>query len=504
MFKKIQKYLLINNPPLWNTKVVPMTCFLLLIHLVFFVIGFFLGEMDFRETERNYMNKNQEIVVFFSVLISILTLILWLVYYFKNNGFKSFYPKNNWSLFKEWSIIFVVSLMLCTVHLSYLKGYDARIKSYYSEEEAIKRSETISKASIFYGTVYGEGITIDTIINDTATVWTRDYIVFNKKKYSTESLINKEIQSSYFFDPLHDSLTKIKVKNWLINGEKDSIKTVMKDYFKLIKEHDLETNLTEDKWFSMVYTPPTFIQKRVIAKRKVVSYNDYSGYEDEYGTVTTPAAEASIDTVNEYIKILNKERYVFNKAYLPADQLEYNYEKIAKIYIFSSATVEMLLVSLYFAIALSILIFSFRVTSGKNWLITLISMGIFNVVLGIFSAVFSEELIYLCGILALFLAVITYFVIVVIRKTKKGISAIALNFLLWLFPFFIPAVFVLVTEILRYIYPYRDYLEPHRHPYVKWMDDHAEAMGWLNLIFIVLMILLLSFKIKQWKGIAES
>jgi uncharacterized protein with PQ loop repeat len=510
MFKKIQKYLLINYPLFWNTKIVPLVGFLIPVHIIFFIIGYATGALDFTETDNNYNSKNTDTVMFFSVLISIITIVLWLIYYFKNNGFKSFYPKRNWDLFKEWSMVFVISILLCSLHLSYLKGYDARIKSYYSEKEAKKRCETISKASIFYGDNFDAAESRDTILNDTTAIVRLDYIKFNSKKYPLNSLMNKHIENFSFFDATRDSLTRIKVKNWLANNRRDSVQALMRDYFKLIKAHKLTSNIDEAKWFATVYTPPTFVQSKIIAKREMVFYSG-----NQYDYATEPGVDGYYnedsqnyyDTTNQYIKTFNNQKFAVNKTYLPAKQLEFNYEKISEAYINPSVSSELVLVSLYFALSLSILLFSFRVTSGRNWLIALIGMGIFNIILGIFSALISTEFLYMGGLLTLCLAVTLYFTVVLVRKTKKGISGIVLNGLLWLLPVFIPVLWFLIEAILRRMYfDYNNYNYRYEtvHPYVQWMRDNIEGMMWLNLLFVMVLMLLLSFKIKKWKGIAES
>ena len=54
MFATIQKYLLINYPLLWNTKIVPVVFYGLLFHIIFFTLGYFNGSIDFTESENNY------------------------------------------------------------------------------------------------------------------------------------------------------------------------------------------------------------------------------------------------------------------------------------------------------------------------------------------------------------------------------------------------------------------------------------------------------------------
>ena len=65
MFKDIQKQLLLKYPLLWNTKFVPMLGIGLLLHLIFFGLGYLDGTIDFS-------NKTKFDISVFSVLIGIL------------------------------------------------------------------------------------------------------------------------------------------------------------------------------------------------------------------------------------------------------------------------------------------------------------------------------------------------------------------------------------------------------------------------------------------------
>lgn len=505
MFKKIQKYLLINQPLIWNLKLIPMICFLTVVHIIFYIIGYVNGKLNFTETEAHYNDNDLGIMFFFSVLIAVLTLILWCVYYFKNNAFKSFYPKKNFSLFKEWSIMLVISFFLCSMHISYLSGYDNRIKGYYSEEEAKQKCELISKASIFYGENYDSPESKDSIINDTLRNVALDYVLFDGKKYSLESLINKDIETFTLSESNRDSLMKREVKHWLLHGKTDSIKSVMKDYFKLFKEHGLNANITEEKWFTLSYNPPMFVNKRIIAKREWGFYRD-NYYDGEY-VEAVPIDPKELDTLNQYLKVANKQQLLFNKTYVPADELEYNFNKISRTYTSPSVSSEVLCATIYFALGLSIFLFSFRVTSGKSWLIALISLGVINVLLGIMTAITGFEWLFFSGLIALDLFVTIYFAVTLIRKIKKGISAIVLNALLWLTPTLIPLIYAMITVILTYRY-YRNgyYYEYSNKPdsTLEWFRHNMEGMAWVNLIFVLLMMLFLSSKIKKWKGIPEA
>lgn len=518
MFKKTQKYLLLNHPLLWNTKMAPASFILLTFHLIFFVIGYINGTIDFSDTSQNY-NSNDDVVIGFSMLISILSVIVWIVYYFKNNAFKSYYPKSNFALLKEWLLILLICFLATSFSMSYSLGKNLKIRGYYTENEARKRCETLSKASIFYGESYDNDPEIDSMINDTMRTVRLDYMVFNKKKYPLESLINKDIENYSFFDSTWDSLTKVKVKNWLVNNQVDSVKAVMKNYFAIVREHQLKSNIDENKWFTLTYNPPTFDQKRVIAEHERDFYNDGNyNYEHDYAEPATAEyieqESKELDSVNEYIKYIGNDKYVYYKSYVPASQLEFNYEKISYSHTNTLIPSELALGIWYFAMAFSILLFSFKVTSGRNWLIALVSLGVLNIVLGILSAVSNSEYYYFIGLLLITLFAFGYLIFVVIRKTKKGISGITLNALLWLTPAVIPIAFQLTIDFLRWKYGYYNYYRGdynypeefnyEKYPLLKFMEDNGEGMLWFNLLFILLMIGFYSVQIKKWKALADN
>ncbi len=508
MFKKTQKYLLLNHPLLWNTKAVPVTFFLIVMHVIFLILGYVNGALDFRETDRNYNSGNEDIILFFSVLISFLTFIIWLVYYFKNNGFKAFYPKGNFSLFKEWCLILIISFLLSSFTLSFEFGSDLRIKSYFSEAEARKRCETLSKASIFYGDNFDEPGSERKLVNDTLRYVNLDHVLFNGKKYSLTSLINKDIHNYSFFDARWDSLTKIKVKNWLIDDNRDSVKTVMKNYFSMVNEHQLVSNINESQWFDLVYNSPRFEQDRIIAKREKDHYgNSEYNYDHEYETAVEalPDMPQKIDSVNQYVKMVGKDKYIYYKTFVPADQLEYNYQRIAYTYVSPSVSLELFLGFFYLALGISMVLFSFKVTSGRYWLIALVSMGVLNILLGIFAATFSSEYFYFWSLLLFTLALFAYFAIVVARRTSKGISGTTLNALLWLFPAFIPLVYTVTLQLMRYNCGYyQPGFKYENYPVLQFLSDNTQLMLMVNIAFVVLMMLFFSIKIKAWRALADS
>lgn len=118
MLDKIQTKLLLKYPLLWNTRLIPMLIFGIGINAIYFLIGYLTGTVDFTEI---YHYSDDVTFFTFSIIISILALILWLVFYFRHNGFKAFYPKGNNSLFYEWTHIFIIVLSLSSF-ISFFSG----------------------------------------------------------------------------------------------------------------------------------------------------------------------------------------------------------------------------------------------------------------------------------------------------------------------------------------------------------------------------------------------
>jgi hypothetical protein len=108
MLTKIQKYLLLNHPIIWNTKFFPMLVFGFIFNVLFFGLGYLNGTINFQEY---YNSDSIALPMIFGILTIILTLIVWLVFYFKNNSLKSFYKKSNYALFYEWLQVFTIILL---------------------------------------------------------------------------------------------------------------------------------------------------------------------------------------------------------------------------------------------------------------------------------------------------------------------------------------------------------------------------------------------------------
>ena len=468
MFKSIQKYLLLRHPLLWNTKIVPAIVFALLFHLIFFVLGYSNGAIDFTSEDRYPSNFDDGVIIFFSVLVTILFFVLWFVYYFRNNAYKSFYPLRNAALYKEWLIIFLVCFLNTTYSVTYTFGKRLKERSYYTKEETMQRCETIVLASVFIeGTLQNEGPKVNKV-------------VFNHQYYPTTSLMNKDLD---YFNYEHIVSYEIKVKTWMQEDNQQAIKKLMSDYFALVKEHHLKSNITPEQWFDLTYHYPDFTTYEIIGK-----------------TMMKGDATDSNGVVYAYA---NDTHYKYN---VPQAALQSSYNILYKAWGQPIIEDGLCLVLLYLSLALSMLVFAFRVTSGRNWLIALVSSGVLFIVTGILSALTNSGLTFQIFWLLAILAFMTYFFVTVIGNKGKSLSGVFLNLLLWSLTGFMPLVYALLQQYFNKPVTYFQggYQKMRNTPEYNWLQEHETAFAWFNILFMIVLMWFICRYIKQWKGLAES
>ena len=495
MIKDIQKKILLKYPLIWNTKFVPMLVIGVLFNILYFVIGFLNGNIDF-SGKRNYDGETTAIM--FGILLSILTTIVWLVYYFKNNALKSFYSKSKNALFYEWLQIFIISFLLISFYIPFSIGKQIHERNYFSESEATKRCETIALADIFIDGYFDPtevdsttSILKDTIIDGEyryAQLFYKDSMKFQGKKYAQYSLLNRRAYDFSLISKEKDSLNNIEVKKWLVDNQQHKIKDLMNNYLKIVNEHNLKNNLTTEKWFEEVYNHPHFTNFAYIRPyfEEFEADKSYESYKD--GIITSwPKSE-------------NQNKY--SSLFVQQDILKSKYDIVSKAHTNPFIEYEGLLVFLCCALGLSILIFSFRVTSGKSWLIAVVTVGVLNILFGILTIFFSSELTYFYLALLTFIIFKIYFIKIYVDKKGLGLSRIVLNVLLWSFPFMIPIIYGLIMQYYQ-SYEYSRGIDYISKEY-RWLRDNFLNMLTVNLIICIIVLLTMSRIIRTWKGIAEE
>ncbi|WP_130734548.1 hypothetical protein [Flavobacterium sp. J27] len=513
MLKNIQKQLLLKYPLLWNTKFIPMLSIGVIFHLLYFTLGYIDGTIDFS-------NQNNITIETFSILFGILfcivTIILWLVFYFKNNALKSFYKKSKEAVFYEWLQIFIICLLLTSFYLPFHFGKQLHQKSYFSLEETKNRCRMISNADFFIDGSF-RGTEIDSLasglidsLGNKVKIYDEDndyyrredivyfeFIQFKDKKYDKYSLLNRNIFPFTINTTKEDSIQRIMVQNWLHTNDKLAVKNLMSNYLKMVNEHHLKTNLTLEKWFEVTYNNPDF-KKFLYIKPYWEEYNEYEPY-NEY-------EELDLQPYNRY------DNSKYSKFYVQQNVLKEKYDIISDAHTNPYFINEMLLTFLYIALGLSILIFSFRVASGKSWLIALVIFGILNIIAGFGSITIGyfyrysikEEVVYI--IICLFF--ILFFLVYYFTRThiykKKKYTEIALILVLWSYTFIIPFIYLCILGYFKKKYELNEFNERVRPLLYYTLKDNFELMLLLNFIISVLTLFIFSYSIRKWKGLSEE
>ena len=273
---KTNKYLLENYPTLWNTKVVWILGITAIIHFIFFLFG--LGCFTNPETlhERNavaifYRNG----MVLFSVMISLVILVTWLFFMFKNNSFKSFYPTQKIDIFKQFLLYFIIIFSSTTFYYSYMTGVKTYITSTYEDTEMIKDVALANKTSPFFS----HGIKNYTIDNVNFPTPLNEWYCENKKenidytkvyyqflddeyqfydlKSETRKLDDPITNSDYYqynvYTERNDSTATYYFKNEVQNIT-PYIKTIEPSYYNYSKQfYSSKTNTFDSNYYHNAY-----------------------------------------------------------------------------------------------------------------------------------------------------------------------------------------------------------------------------------------------------------
>jgi len=535
MIKKIQKYLLLHLPTLWNIRIVPMILILIAVNAIFFGIGYISTDTVFKNNSYYYYSIGNDLglLYFVSVLIGILILVGWMVYYSRNNAFKTFYPRKTYQLYMEWFMIFVITTGICLLPYTLTEGYTTRWKSVASYEDTNKAMEILYKAEIlipdnkdayrYNSSEYNKPIpipynmhlsadTLDLNLYDTEYNY-RDGVIL--KGYIGPSLLFFGKDNYYYnyyrshkLDYLDtEELLKIKcqeqVRNWVQNGQKDSILAVMKEFGKLQKKHGFKANITPEQWLKRIYNPPFFPVNRAtaIGRYEIEDYNTSSSTAVYDDIIEAPVVEGIPNMTptdnNDYIS-------PYTIPYLQYNELYSGYDQVQRYYQYNKDMSYILLICFCVALALSIFIYSFRVTGGKQWLIAFISTGIliFIVVLAgvgmMQSAGYkSEEVIVMILLLfwmALFVGLLVRIINKILERSNKGRSSIYMNILIWLVPCLIPLLFLTVVVHAEYV----------DERYFRAEEEDVLCMLWFNILFTAVSMWFVSMLVRRWKSIADE
>lgn len=522
MLKKIQQYLLLNHPLLWNIKIVPALLGALIINIFFFIGGYILTKVDFSYAYSNPFS-GAALAYMGAILTSILLFIIWLVFYSKNNAFKSFYPRSSGGLYLEWILTFVIILGFVSFPFSYHQGSISKVKSYASKSEMIKAVETLNLIKIliptdktsYYqeyptdlppnsskydpnmGAKYSDSIEMMTYEDRIEYFESQNISYEDYPNFAQLSLLNYYTLDQFYFPSKCDFTVRNSdtVKKWLIEQNKEEISKLMDAFIALQDKHNLSMNFTKDEWMELVYNP---------AKYPVGDFN-----------LITPYNYKEEDAKSGYSYYYDSSDKNSSGYYVSYSELEGAYNKIMDAYLNKEEAMALCVAAMCIALCVSLLVFSFRASSGKAWLIAAISMGLILFINGILSLAISSPmdsgvvgpLFYIFVMLAIFSFEIASVIRKNIGRKAKGKSDILINHLIWFIPA-VPALIFMAIYILghdQYSYMSATYKSKGLYETYQFMDEHIVefVLGNVCLTFVSVWFFI-QMVLRKWKSLPEQ
>lgn len=196
--KKINKYLIERYPTIWNTRLVWMLLIASFVHLLFFIMGYlsYINPRAFQSyrIEQSFFESG---FIMVNIIISLLMLVGWLVYMFKNNAFKNFYPLKSIHLFGQFVAYFVIILASTTFFYSYILGAKVLVNSQYPDKVFKQDVARINKAVPFLVQNYNDYKLANRMYPDT---FTKYYIETNSNyiNYQKPHITNRDDVYQYY------------------------------------------------------------------------------------------------------------------------------------------------------------------------------------------------------------------------------------------------------------------------------------------------------------------
>jgi hypothetical protein len=499
MLKSLNQYLLVNYPLLWNTRFFNVLLFAIIGHIIFFIIGQISVHSirDFYDSDDYTELFESAVVGLYSTLVIVLFFIIWLIYYLRNNPFKSFYPVTKTYLVKEFFTVLFISLITITLFNSYEYGRHLKKLKISTNFDPIKESHIINQAHCFLpldkfnfesaahcDSIYRDIEVPDYIPNDSCFEGvyssTMDYETTEATPVEEYPEIAPSIERPDFYSYLNycsrshsidldsninSAIYTNNAHRWLKNKQKDSIEISLVAYQKLLNQYQIRNQFEPKTLTNWCFETP---DHKVLNDLTSLSYYDelfptYQNY-GEFSYVNSVVNEVYDNRKESFLSIFNWELYF------------------------------------YFSLSISIILIMFRITRLKPWLIASIGMGVWAILFAILSNFIKDNTllyVYLVGWIILFS--MSFYMIK--NKSKKILSA---TFLIWsIYGFF--ALVLIIFKIIEYntkevkmcVNRLWKIITPE-HPIHSWIINNKDTINVINItsciIFIVFVIIPLAYK----------
>lgn len=472
---KLNRWLLLNYPMIWNMRLHYVLPVLLILHLLLYAIGWIsIGNLDFRY----YSNFDNPTVIFFCILGGVVIVLLWLSRYMRNNPFNAIYPLKTGRMFLEFCLGFVVFFLSTTMSLTFGKGRFDHMSL------KTKNIDEVQYANITYTAYHLIAFNYDDFRESRdCSKQDNDQEMCAQDAIDTFDIEGNRVETAEEISYLHycddnnltyDNLVDKgeidkKVKGWLKAGDKVSVKKALEDYLTLCKKYGAGFNFNVDRQVASIFSTPNY---------KVLNITQQYASGDAEQYIETHKVESVISTVRD-LDGRNGRGFLSNEEWL---------------------------VWVYFALGCTVALFSLRGTKLRPWFMSIIGVIIWGILLSMFTALSllgnSNGTMTGFACIALFFAWMLYSIVNIKSKMNKTSAGMALNWWLWALPAFLPGALLFLAVISNSRYVNGEYRE---NSYAAWVNDHVTALWAWNIPIVFFVVALLWIPLaRKWQAMPEE
>ena len=419
---KVNKYLLEHYPLIWNMRLVWIVGVNILVHVLFFVIGF--TAVNDLEDLKEYYNLSsyffESSAVYYNFLISIVIILVWVIYYLRNNAFKNLYSLPKLFLFKQFCIMLFIFFISISQYFSFRQGLVTKIRANYDWEEIDSDIKNFNRTAIFFpqeqsnytinNKKYPQPFPLEMVYSDDLKIESEDnYYDDNLNSFNIDRTKPYIVKNKLFYQ-----FFKFNEELWLTDNEiNPDINRIGRNDFKyrIVKDISAFKHLIKPSLLN--YSKELFVtgqdslayESQINFQRNILENADESEIEKALNTFLVLAEKYKIShnldietwfnlTINQpnyFLKLLinksppdiynnysdTKSRYYDDvpyseKLYLSLGNTDHIFENIYEAYFISSnvAFIQFVLGLAYF---LSLIFFIFKTTSIKNVLLSIVA-----------------------------------------------------------------------------------------------------------------------------------
>lgn len=503
MLNRIKQYLLTHYPLIWNLHLPWILAVVLLIHLFFGLAGYL--SLDYSLLQRHYsissINSGQ--VYTLSILFSLLVIVGWLLFYLRNNAYKSFYAIGRKYLAIEFSLVVLVLVGICSFFLSYHQGARIKVRQLVPSTTMVHESNVLNLALAFIpqekndyfklnscderalrhgeafsapdtNAVYDNYIREDSLLYKHALKVIREPGAFSYRYYC-----NTELDLSDYPAFLKANERSVVINNWLAGGRKDSIISILQQVLAISQKYSVKQDMHPDTLVSWVFKDSLFSITQLLAQ------SPYAG---------SGLPEKPFFSAGEIRRVLS----LVDECYLEQSS--------------SSFWQEQLTILLYFALSAALLLITYRFFSRRVFLISVVGTVVWCILFALLAASSHDGDTVSHAMLVVFLIITaTGYLITLSGTGSKTVSGVLLCWQVYGLPFILPIISFLISSnyehhrIIAIMNEDVSQLNEARFPVGYWISNHKELIMQLNLLFVFLyMICCFTWLARRWHSKPEE